>query len=83
MRRTCMQCNAHDDMIKCNTQANDMATTANNWQTPGASNLGRYTMFHEDDIFCPRTFDVQIFYNDCMPPIYDDYIDESGFGRVS
>ena len=30
-------------MAKCNTQANDMATTANNWQTPGASNLGRYS----------------------------------------
>ena len=29
-------------MAKCNTQANDMATTANNWQTPGASNPGRY-----------------------------------------
>ena len=43
MRRTRMQCNAHDDMTKCNTQANDMATTTNNWRTPGASNPGRYT----------------------------------------
>ena len=34
---------AHDDMIKCNTQANDMAMIANNWQTPGASDPGRYT----------------------------------------
>ena len=34
--------NAHDDMIKCNTQANDMAMTANNGQTPGATNPGRY-----------------------------------------
>ena len=41
-KRTRMQCNAHDDMIKCNTQANGMATTANNWRTPGASNPGRY-----------------------------------------
>ena len=39
-------------------------------------------MFDQDDIFSPLRFDVQIFYNDCMPPIYDDYIDESGFGRV-
>ena len=29
-------------MIKCNTQANDMATTANNWRTPGALKPGRY-----------------------------------------
>jgi len=39
-------------------------------------------MFNEDDIFCPPSFDVQICYNDSMPPIYDDYIDESGFGEV-
>ena len=35
-------------MIKCNTQASDMATTANNWQTPGASNPGRYTGEEEE-----------------------------------
>ena len=39
--------------------------------------------FDEDDIFSPPRFDVKICYNDCMPPIYDDYIDESGFGRVT
>ena len=31
-----------DDMAKCNMQANDMATTVNNWKTPGASDSGRY-----------------------------------------
>ena len=40
-------------------------------------------MFDEDDIFCPPSFDEQIYYDESMPPIYDDYIDESGFGRVS
>ena len=40
-------------------------------------------MFDEDDMFCPPSFDEQIYYDDSMPPIYDDYIDESGFGRVS
>ena len=29
-------------MMKCNTQTNDMATTANNWKTLGATVLGRY-----------------------------------------
>ena len=38
--------------------------------------------FDENDIFSPPWFDVQICYNDCMPPIYDDYNDESGFGEV-
>jgi hypothetical protein len=39
-------------------------------------------MFDEDDIFCPPSFDVQISYDDSMPPIYDNYNDESGFGEV-
>ena len=40
-------------------------------------------MFDEDDIFSLSSFDEQIYYDESMPPIYDDYIDESGFGRVS
>ena len=40
-------------------------------------------MFDEYDIFCPPSFDEIIYYDESMPPIYDDYIDESGFGRVS
>ena len=39
-------------------------------------------MFDEDDIFSPPSFDEKIYYDDCMPPIYDDYIYESGFGEV-
>ena len=40
-------------------------------------------MFDEDDIFSPPSFEEKIYYDESMPPIYDDYIDESGFGRVS
>ena len=40
-------------------------------------------MFDEDDMFCSPSFDEQIYYDDSIPPIYDGYIDESGFGRVS
>ena len=40
-------------------------------------------MFNEDDIFSLPSFDEQIYYDDSMPPIYDGYTDESGFGRVS
>ena len=39
-------------------------------------------MFHEDDIFNLQSFDMQTYYDDIMPPIYDGYIDETGFGRV-
>ena len=40
-------------------------------------------MFDGGDIFSPPRFDVQICYNGSMPPIYDDYNDECGFGRES
>ena len=39
-------------------------------------------MFDEDDIFCPPSLDERIYYDESMPPIYDDYIDESRFGEV-
>src|SRR3990170_6605864 len=39
-------------------------------------------MFDEYDIFSPPSFDEKIYYDESMPPIYDDYIDESGFGEV-
>ena len=41
-------------------------------------NLGD-AMFDEDDMFSPPSFDEKIYYDESMPPIYDDYIDESGF----
>ena len=34
-------------------------------------------MFDEDDIFCPPSFDEQIYYDEGMPPIYDDYCDDT------
>src|SRR3989337_2466105 len=30
------------------------------------------SMFDEDDLFSPPTFGEQIYYDDCMPPTYDD-----------
>ena len=32
-------------------------------------------MFDEYDIFCPPSFDKQIYYDESMPPIHDDYCD--------
>ena len=29
------------------------------------------------DIFCPPSFDEQIYYDESMPPIYDDYCDDT------
>ena len=39
-------------------------------------------MFDEDDIFSPPSFDEKVYYDDCMPPIYDDYIEDNGFGEL-
>ena len=39
-------------------------------------------IFDEYNIFCPPSFDENIYYDESMPPIYDDYIDEIGFGQV-
>ena len=38
-------------------------------------------MFDEDDIFTPPSFGEINYYDDSMPPIYDNYNDESGFGE--
>ena len=35
------------------------------------------SMFDEYDIFSPPSFDVQIYYDKSMPPIYDDYCDDT------
>ena len=39
-------------------------------------------MFDEDNLFSPLSFEEKIYYDDSMPPIYDDYTDENGFGEV-
>ena len=52
-----------------------------------ANNMQSYKLgdviFDEDDTFGPPSSDEKIYHDYSMPPIYDDYIDESGFGRVS
>ena len=42
-------------MITCNTQANDMATTTNNWKTPGASVSGRHNTPPLQEDLIPRS----------------------------
>ena len=35
------------------------------------------SMLNEDDLFSPLTLNHQICYDDCMPPTYDDYCDDT------
>ena len=44
-------------------------------------NLGD-ALFDEDDMFSPPSFYENIYYDESVPPIYDDYNYESGFGEV-
>ena len=69
-----------DDEHDCNVVSMNSLNThdANDMQS---HKLGE-AMFDEDDIFCPPSFDEQIYYDESMPPIYYYYIDESGFGEV-
>src|SRR3954467_8647420 len=64
--------NTHDSsnvicMSSLNTfDANDMQSY----------NLGDAT-FYEDDLFSPPNFDEEIYFDDTLPPIYDDYCDDA------
>src|ERR1041385_4470130 len=33
--------------------------------------------FYEDDLLCPPSFDEEIYFDDTLPPIYDDYCDNT------
>ena len=52
---------------------NDESDYAYDMKSP---KLGDAT-FNEDDIFSLPSFDEQIYYDDTMPPIYDDYCDDT------
>ena len=64
--------NTHDSsnvisMYSLNTfDANDMQS----------HKLGDAT-FDEDDLFSPPSFDEEIYFDDTLPPIYDDYCDDT------
>ena len=59
-----------NDEHDCNVVSSNSLNThdANDTQS---HKLGE-AMFDEDDIFCPPSFDKQIYYDESMPPIYDD-----------
>ena len=33
--------------------------------------------FDEEDLFSPPSFDEEIYFDDTLPPIYDDYCDDT------
>ena len=43
---------------------------------PFSYKLGDAT-FDEDDLFSPPSFDEEIYFDDTLPPIYDDYCEDT------
>ena len=81
------ECNKMFDIQSLNDEHDCNVVSMNSLNIHDANDMQSHklgeAMFDEDDIFCLPSFDEQIYYDNIMPPIYDDYIDESGFGRVS
>ena len=52
----------------------------NSLNTHGSNDMQSHklgdTMFDEYDMFSPPSFDEQIYYDESMPPIYDDYCEK-------
>src|ERR1044071_3981440 len=64
--------NTHDSSnVICMSSLNTFDT--NDMQS---HKLGDVT-FYEDDLFSPRSFDEEIYFDDTLPLIYDDYCDDT------
>ena len=74
-------------MIGMNDEHDGNVVSMNSLNIHDVNDMQSYKLgdaiFDEDGIFTPPSFDEKIYYHESMPPIYDDYIDESGFERVS
>ena len=68
--------------IKCVNDEHDCnVVSMNSLNTHDANDMQSHNlgddMFDEYDIFSHPSFDVQIYYDERMPPIYDDYCDDT------
>ena len=68
-------------MFGINDEHNCNVVSMNSLNIHDANDMQRHklgdAMFDEDDIFCPPSFDEQIYYDKSMPPIYDAYCDDT------
>jgi hypothetical protein len=67
-------------MFGTNDEHDCNVVSMNSMNIHGANDMQSHklgdAMFDEDDIFSPPSFDEQIYYDESMPPIYDDYCDD-------
>src|SRR4051812_15764140 len=56
-------------------------TSMSSLNTFDANDMQSYKLgdatFYEDDLFSPPSFDEEIYFDDTLPPIYDDYCDDT------
>src|SRR3954468_18934981 len=56
-------------------------TSMSSLNTFDANDMQSYKLgdatFDEDDLFSPPSFDEEIYFDDTLPPIYDDYCDDT------
>src|ERR1041385_3591479 len=64
-----------------NTHDSSNAISMSSFNTFYPNDMQSYKLgdatFYEDDLFSPRSFDEEIYFDDTLPPIYDDYFDET------
>ena len=74
------ECNKMFGTKSLNDERDCNVVSLNSLNLPDANDMQSHklgeAMFDEYDIFCPPSFDDNIYYDEIMPPIYDDYIDE-------
>src|SRR4051812_33326666 len=60
-----------------NTHVSSNVTSISSLNTFDANDMQSYKLgdatFYEDDLFSPPIFDEEIYFDDTLPPIYDDY----------
>jgi hypothetical protein len=64
-----------------NTHDSSNVISMSSLNTFDANDMQSYKLgdatFNEDDLFCPPSFDEEIYFDDTLPPIYDDYCDDT------
>src|SRR3954462_15314473 len=64
-----------------NTHVSSNVTSMSSLNTFDANDMQSYKLgdstFDEDDLFSPPSFDEEIYFDDTLAPIYEDYCDDT------
>ena len=69
------------------THDSSNVTTMSSLNTFDANDMQSHKLgdatFDEDDLFSPPSFDEETYFDDTLPPIYDDYCDDTYAKRIN